>query len=804
MVSGKELLSRLKLLLANEAYPEALRELRKEGIDTPNALKCISNDSDLLLMIADIYANNMLFEKVEECLSLLEGNVEDIDSNTRYVILKSWLLLARGNAKEALEILEYKKIVEDQEVDRYKRQYQLAKAYFRVYGDYAIASQLFQQCYRFFESKSLHLKSGHTLYSLGYIAFQKGFFDIAESYYKKAEQKYQIRNNAYHMGQVNHMLGILAYRKGEYSRAIEELLKARECFRNCAYRIGLVNVEIAFARVAMFQGRLDEAERKMRWAHNRSRQLSYARGVALCSEFIGEIRYLAGDYKRALLWLKKAEGIALQNAPEGDIAVEVCRRLGDVHIARGELGDAERALSKALEMAQRMSDRYELGTILRAMGRADMCRGEIELARAHYREAISELRLIKESFELARTYIEAAESNNKFVGKENMTSELAEELLSEARSYATEAMHLYSSLGLEERVRHCRDLLRSLEGKIAGGAEPIARSRVRFNSKWLVGGMLVARSRHMSDVVARVEELGPTMIPVLVSGETGTGKELVARLLHEMSDRSAGSFVAVNCANLPEPIFESEMFGHSKGSFTGAVQDKVGLMERASGGTLFLDEVSELSHYQQAKLLRALQDGVIRRIGETRERRVDVRLISATNERVEELVNDGKLRGDFFYRISGATIELEPLRNRRDDISALVAYYMSKQGRVFEVEDGVMELLEGYHWPGNVRELVNVVSALCMLARGSGLIRVCDLPVRIRDFGRSEAQLVVADYGEMGIGKVEHTSGDGDGAIRKLILSTLMKCGGNRTAAARELGMGRSTLYRKMKELNLS
>ncbi len=309
----------------------------------------------------------------------------------------------------------------------------------------------------------------------------------------------------------------------------------------------------------------------------------------------------------------------------------------------------------------------------------------------------------------------------------------------------------------------------------------------------------------MQDVAARIKHIAPSKMPVLISGETGTGKEIVARLLHNFSDRAKGSFVAVNCAAVPVTVFESEFFGHRRGSFTGAFRDRVGLIEQASGGTLFLDEISDLTGEQQAKLLRALQEEKIRRIGENIERPVDIRCISASNIDIQVLLSSGKLREDFYYRIRGEEIHLEPLRHRKDDILALFAYYMDHDGEDIMVESGVTDLLRDYHWPGNVRELVSLAKGLSLLRSGGNPLRISDLPSVIRD---------VTDFEQNRPGGIDeirkgtpharwfYNNHDSE-EIRQLICSTLRKCMGNRCAAARELGIARSTLYRKMEELGI-
>src|SRR5262249_55535036 len=235
--------------------------------------------------------------------------------------------------------------------------------------------------------------------------------------------------------------------------------------------------------------------------------------------------------------------------------------------------------------------------------------------------------------------------------------------------------------------------------------------------------------RRMMNLIDQVADSSAT---VLIQGESGTGKELAARAIHERSSRRKGPFVAVNCAALPENLLESELFGCERGAFTGAAGRKEGRFELADGGTLFLDEVADLSAVTQPKILRVLQEGEFERVGGTKTLRVDVRIVTATNQDLAALVRERRFREDLFYRLNVITINLPPLRERREDISPLAAHYLNvyaaKNNRPLRsFSEEAMRRLEGYSWPGNIRELVNVVERAVVLARGD-TVEVTDLP----------------------------------------------------------------------------
>jgi len=245
----------------------------------------------------------------------------------------------------------------------------------------------------------------------------------------------------------------------------------------------------------------------------------------------------------------------------------------------------------------------------------------------------------------------------------------------------------------------------------------------------------VGRSRSMLDVFEMIRKTADSASTVMITGESGTGKELVARAIHQESSRAQGPFVSVNCGAVPEGLMESELFGHVKGAFTGAVTNTEGLFSAAGGGTLFLDEITEIPHSVQVKLLRAIQEREIRRVGDIRDVRVDVRLIAASNLNLGKAVADGALRGDLFYRLNVIPIHLPPLRERREDIPLLIAHFIQKLGRemgrpVRGVSPAALGTLEGYHWPGNIRELENVIERAIVLGSGD-TIEVDALPQNV-------------------------------------------------------------------------
>jgi DNA-binding NtrC family response regulator len=338
---------------------------------------------------------------------------------------------------------------------------------------------------------------------------------------------------------------------------------------------------------------------------------------------------------------------------------------------------------------------------------------------------------------------------------------------------------------LDRSVEAIAETLRQTERKLRARKRELARIAPGLPE---TGGIVAcsAAMRRVLDIAERVAHVDST---VLIIGETGTGKEVVARFIHEKSPRASAQFVAINCAAVSQSLLESELFGHVRGAFTGATQDRIGLFEAAHGGTLFLDEVGELPAATQAALLRAIQEREIRRVGENASRSVDVRVLAATNRDLARDLDDGRFRKDLYYRLRVVELGLPPLRERRADIIPLAQLFLGQRaagpGRVLGVTPAAADQLLRYSWPGNVRELQNAVERACVLAQGA-LVEPDDLPEEVRIAAPAPnltAQVRKLDEIEM-----------------DYILAVLERVNGNQTQAAKMLGIGTTTLYRKLRD----
>ncbi|HET7275454.1 MAG TPA: sigma-54 dependent transcriptional regulator [Longimicrobiaceae bacterium] len=339
------------------------------------------------------------------------------------------------------------------------------------------------------------------------------------------------------------------------------------------------------------------------------------------------------------------------------------------------------------------------------------------------------------------------------------------------------------------------DLLRSKIRSVLASREPVLGAGT---------AQIVCSGPEMRDVMTSIARVAPTESTVLLRGATGTGKELLARAIHEESPRGAKRFVAVNCSALVEGLLESELFGHSRGAFTGAVAERKGLFEEADGGTLLLDEVGDVSAAMQAKLLRVLQEREVTRVGTTRPIPVDVRVIAATHQDLEAMVEAGTFRADLYFRLKVFQIRVPDLKERRSDLPALVTAALSRWNervtdparRVQGCSEETLRILDGYDWPGNVRELMTAIEHACIVCDGNRLLP-CHLPPEVRDH---EPEVDEERVGETSRRYQAPKPAEEREAIRRALLDAE----GNRTRAAAALGMGRTTLWQKLKAYGMT
>ena len=497
---------------------------------------------------------------------------------------------------------------------------------------------------------------------------------------------------------------------------------------------------------------------------------SSPRQRCLALEFMGETCIEHGQPEKALAYLDEAHELASALAPHGDLMMEVARRRGEAQAALGFTSKACRDLNRAIAICRSRGEKRELALARRALAFADVEAGaDFSILMS---EVLSVLDDVGDRFEYARTVCLALE-------KSQTKSEAPPAWMTEPMATAH---HYFASLNLHAWLRR----IQAAAGQVATRS-PAVRS----------GGetVLVQESPSFARAVEAAQLAATCDDPVLIQGETGSGKEVIARLTHSLSKRRDGAFVAINCGAIPDNLVESELFGHAQGAFTGAGKDKLGLIESARGGTILLDEVVDLPIQAQVKLLRFLDSGEFRRVGETAARVADVRVLAATNQDLLGLVRDGRFRMDLYYRLDVFKIQVPPLRRRQQDIMPLAQQFFDEAahgGAAPKIAPKLEEWLLSYEWPGNVRQLRNLCRFIFVKAWGKAYVDLEHLPAELRSLRGSLAATATSAF------ERERCELERDQLIR-----ALRETRGNISKAAQLLRVGRNGLSRRVRDLGI-
>ncbi len=532
----------------------------------------------------------------------------------------------------------------------------------------------------------------------------------------------------------------------------------------------LLNLE---AMACVWQLRYREAIRKLSMSSKQHSAAGYRRGVAVCLEYLGLNEYFAGSYKKAKEYYQQVLDMP---EPTASAVAQTLRMLTDVHIAEGHWHLAKQTAAKAEAAITKISERIELGALWRAYGHLHAHDDNRDEARAFFTKSIELLRQLGARYELALSHFDAGRA------KVFTAYERAEHLRS--------ARTLFVAMDVPKRVVQVDEAIKQLEAdrhsgesrNPASATSPTAPTRLTLKSPFTP--TIVAESESMKRILALADKVKDTALTILITGETGTGKDLLAEYIHKTSLRADKRLVPINCAAVPETLVEMELFGHCKGAYTNAIEDKIGLIKAADGGTLFLNEVGELPLAVQAKLLDVIERKRVRALGGMQEEEINVRIIAATNRNLEQDIRRNSFRSDLYHRLCQMPIHLPPLRERREDIVPLVALLLNRYGlRVNgaspELPAALNEQLIAYEWPGNVREL----SAIIM--------RVATL---LDENGNSDVVRLL---------KQQLGAQDAEGSERRRLFEALRRHDGNKSKVADELGLPRTTLNSQLKKYNL-
>jgi len=568
-------------------------------------------------------------------------------------------------------------------------------------------------------------------------------------------------------------LGIVYLKSGEWAKAHDAFVEARQIYRQVGDQVGLAATALSLGTHARLVGRLDDAERLLTEALERALGGGWAREEALAREFLGDLAFDRGDTRRAVESYRGALAIAERIAPTGDIVTEVLRRLGEAYLVLGDVPAAQEAIERCRKVCGLLDDRYEGAVLHRVHGLLHAASGDRESATHEWQTGVNLLGEMGERYERGRVL---------FLLAQHVTEP------GEARKLSYRASACFAEVGAETALAAVEKWLHAQgsAGETVPAGDP-RRPRLAARRQAEKAG-LVGVSKGLSRVLDLIDRAARTDLTVIVVGQTGTGKELVARAIHERGDRAQRPFLPVNCGALRSDLALSQLFGHRRGAFTGAHTEGTGLVEAAHTGTLFLDEVGELPLDVQVTLLRFLERGDYIRLGETTVRHADVRVIGATHVDLRRAVAEGRFRADLFYRLYEIEIGLPPLAERKEDVLPLVHHFLRLYAgeAAPRLSPDAAALLTGYNWPGNIRELENSIRRALALRSEGPLLEADDLIVHLDQLPSAEGFAVTGSLDE-----------------RSELLAALDRAGGNKSRAADLLGVSRKTLYQRMRRLGI-
>jgi transcriptional regulator with GAF, ATPase, and Fis domain len=632
--------------------------------------------------------------------------------------------------------------------------------------------------------------------------------DLAEAlrWKKRALVIYQELKLQRKLSMVLNNTGIVLYKMGDLREAETSLKKSLKIGTKVKSKHRQLFPNIALGNVYRMLRDFDEARSCLHRAYGLAQELQYPREEALSLEFLGDVYLAENQPEQAERFYSRALAIGKSIAPEGDIVMEVHRRLAECDIARQGFASAKKNLTRALEMSRAQGDRFEEGVILRVFGDMTLQTGNVLKAKSFFEDSVEILADIGARYELALSQMASADCLLAEV-EQGRPSFPVSVLLNQAWGHATRAMENLLKLEIAELTDQGQQLIRRIsflkDEQEKGGTGGEARhGKTMSNAAYQLNNVIVHKSRKMKELIQLCDLFAQSNEPTLLIGETGTGKELFAQRLHEMSDRRNKPLVTVNVTALPETMFDREFFGHVKGAFSGADSDSPGFAGLANGGTLFLDEIGDLPLEVQPKLLRLLQDGTYQALGDPQTRHTSIRLVAATNADLMQKVNEGKFRSDLYYRLKILELPIPPLRERTDDILLLARHFLSlAAGHHVDLSDffdrDSLDMMERYPWPGNVREVSMVARRAFIEKKAKGVVAIhLDHPSGAKwRVGTRQTTLTFADE------SVEELSSEA--LERSRILLALEENGGSRTATAKSLEMSRATLYRRMVKLGL-
>ncbi|NIN00553.1 MAG: tetratricopeptide repeat protein [candidate division Zixibacteria bacterium] len=701
-----------------------------------------------------------------------------------------------------------------------------------------------------FRNAELHLRDAASTYrrvedrkgitrtynELSRLCFTTGKYDTAIEYLNDGLRYCQETEDQRLAATVLGNLGTVYTISDRWRKAQRNLRKSLKLNKICKREIDVSRCYLSLGYLSILLRQFSKAKDYLNRAFRIIAENNFTRELAIYHEYSGALELVRGDLEAAHHHLREAIGIGEEIAPKSAIISQSYRLLAELLLEKGDYQQALSSCRKSMQVCKDLGESLEEAANYRTLGLLHSHSDHPDEAKESFAKATRILENMGVKFELARTYQCMGKCTGfefwermKFLGRaEDLSSRLdspyylatvhadfarlffENDKVTAAQDFLNRAESVFEQLGETKDVESLSPLEKQIQARQPSGqyvsVNSFSGARVQ-NSGGSFADIITGDSAVLK-ILENARQVKDLDVTILLEGETGTGKDLLAKAIHYTSNRKDNKYVVASCAALPESLLESELFGYKKGAFTNAVSDKKGLLDEAHGGTLYLDEIAEVPSPIQVKLLRAIEEKEIMRIGEVKPRKVDFRVIAATNKNLEELVNQGKFRTDLFYRLNVVRFELPPLRERRQDIALLVGYFLKKYwangigqnstgngqhpGVMPTLDPRIMDLFLNYHWPGNVRELENDIKRLLISSRGEEAILF---------------EHVVGSLDKFINGKICQPISllDQKARLEKAeIEKALAKANGVKTKAARLLNIDEALLRYKMKKHNIT
>ncbi len=639
---------------------------------------------------------------------------EILSNSARFLEIKARVLNLMGDYVSALEssTRAYRMVRNESDNDLIARiQTEIAKANLAL-GETELAMREYRDVIAAYRRSSNISGIIDTLNRLAQISFINGDFSAASKLLKEALDYAEENGLSDKIAKITGNLGQIASMLGDFDQAVKHITHsiAKNSELKAFHNLCRAYLSLAYAEMRL--GNYDSARKSLTRALGLIEKHNLTREYGIYFEYLAELEYELGAWDDALQAIEKALEHGYRLSKASALISQGERLKSEILIQKGDLAGAGVSAEKALEVANLIGENLEIGAVKRVLAEIANMRKDPQRARELIYSSIELIRNSGARFDLARAYIAAYQIHKGNVG--------------ESRYYLRLARELYAAMNLEF------NLIRSApNAKDQGSSYEVSTPEGKIIA-------VITSNRRMKAIMRAVESIKDSDIPILIGGETGTGKDQLAKYIHYSSRRRSGNFITVNCAAIPHELAESELFGHVKGAFTNAAENKEGLISAAHGGTLFLNEIGELSPAIQAKLLGVLENKKVMRIGDLNARDVDFHLICATNRDLEEAVRAGSFRQDLYFRIAVMTFELPPLSQRGNDIFELITYFLKQQGFEISVEtdfasEELRQQLRRYDWPGNIRELRNEINLLALSYAGDTHKVLSELSEKLSD-----------------------------------------------------------------------